>query len=545
MKKILCVIRVSTMQQEMESQHNDMAKWLNGMGYSENEIEWLESAGASARCCNAKYLKLIEDIKRIITTTDIKTVAVWHINRLGRREKKLIDLKSWFIENGVQLYVKNPELHLLDAEGQPDKAGCMVFSLFANMVESETEEMMSKFKRGKDERRKQGQWEGATLPLGYTLAQGPDKSKYIEVDKEAANIVREVYNLYSTGEWSTTRLAVELNDRGLTDMDGHKFTQSRVATILSKREYTGEKGKQVRTLPAIISKELFEQCEQLRKGAKVVRKHNYASAYLCNKLIKCSCGYNYTASNTVYRCFKEHDEMVNKVPQNERLQHTGVTLSINMMDGLVWKLASDMELGKMLHQKHNAVDDYKQQLATAEEKLNAAKDSLTKYADKRERLNDMVIDGMMSKENAKKKLAKIDSEEMTTKAVIEALKSDVERLTNIIVGMEHPTIDMSVFNELCANLPEHVEKKRAIVRTHINRIEVSDWQTITTAQIQGADIFTQRVQNKEKRYLTITIYDNYGYNYIYRYFPRWSFGKSRLEEKVDGAWGEVILKDAA
>lgn len=521
----------------MESQHNDMAKWLTTMGYQTNEIEWLESAGASARSLNAKYLQMLEDIKRITTTSNIKAVAIWHINRLGRVESKLMEMKEFFVKNKVQLYIKESNVQLLDDNGNLTTGGSLVFSLFAAMVAEDTKEMMSKFARGKAERRHQNQWDGATLPLGYTLTE----DKHIIVDEEAANVVREVFNLYASGDWSTTRLAVELNDRGITDPEGRKFTQSRVATILSKREYTGEKGKQVRTLPAIITTELFNNCEQLRKGAKVVRKHNYASAYLCNKLIRCSCGYNYTASNTVYRCFKEHDETVNKVPQSERLQHTGVTLSIDMMDGLVWRLSADMEVGKLLENDRLKVNDYKAELTTAESKLVSAKDKLQKFDTKREQVTDMVIDGMLSKEKAKDKLAKIDADEITTKADVEAVKADIKRLTAIISTLEHPTIDMKLFERLNENLPENIEKKRAIVRTHIDHIEVSDWQTITTAQIQAADIFSQRVQRKEKRYTLITIYDVYGCKYEYRYFPRWSFGKSRLEQLTEGVWAEVKI----
>jgi hypothetical protein len=536
-KKILCVIRVSTEQQEMQSQHDDMAKWLAGMGYKSEEIEWLESAGASARSLNAKYLQLLEDIKRITTTTNIKAVAIWHINRLGRVESKLMDMKEFFVQNKVQLYIKESNVQLLDDNGNLTTGGSLVFSLFAAMVAEDTKEMMSKFARGKAERRKQNIWEGAELPLGYTLTD----DKHIIVDEATANIVREVFNLYATGEWSTTRLATELNERGITDPEGRKFRQSRVARILSKREYTGAKGEQVRTLPAIITPELFNKCEQLRKGAKVVRKHNYASAYLCNKLIKCSCGYNFTASNTIYRCFKEHHETVNKVPKNERLTHTGVTLSINMMDSLVWRLAADMEVGKMLENDRLKVNDYKAELYNTESKLVSAKDKLHKFDAKREQVTDMVIEGMLSKDKAKAKLAKIDAEEITTKADVDAIKADIKRLSAIISTLEHPTIDIELFEKLNENLPENIEKKRAIVRTHIDRIEVSEWHTITTAQIQAANIFTQRVQRKEKRYTLITIYDVYGFSYQYRYFPRWSFGKSRLEQLTDGVWAEVKL----
>ena len=49
-------------------------------------------------------------------------------------------------------------------------------------------------------------------------------------------------------------------------------------------------------------------------------------------------------------------------------------------------------------------------------------------------------------------------------------------------------------------------------------------------------------KTSEKRYLIITIEDFNGNAYKYRYFPRWSFGKSRLEELLeDGDWAELLL----
>ena len=46
MKKILCVLRTSTIRQEIESQKSDMVNFLLSKGYQEEEIEWLMSKGA-------------------------------------------------------------------------------------------------------------------------------------------------------------------------------------------------------------------------------------------------------------------------------------------------------------------------------------------------------------------------------------------------------------------------------------------------------------------------------------------------------------------
>ena len=541
MKKILCVIRVSTTKQETESQHNDMAKWLSSMGYKENEIEWLESAGASARSLNAKYIEMLEDIKRITTTTTIKTVALWHINRLGRVESKLMEMKEFFIKNKVQLLVKQSNVTLLDDEGKLTTAGSLCFSMFAAMVAEETAEMMEKFTRGKAEKRKQGQWDGATLPLGYTT----DESNFIIIEEKGAALVRNIFNLYQTGEWSTTRLANELREKGVKDVDGRDFTQSRVATILSKKRYTGytetTKNGVEFSFPQIITQELFEQCEALRKNGKVVRKHNYASAYLCNKLIQCKCGYHYTASNTVYRCYREHDESVRKAAQSERLQHTEATLSISMMDGIIWQLAAQLEVARLANQDAETLDELKQQLEVAETKAEAAKDELSKVPERRKYIIKKGARYNMSDDEIDEMMETVNNDESKLKAALQAAQSDIKRISSAIYKIEHPVIDLNLYESLKENLPDNIEKKRAIVRTYIKRITVSDWETMTLHQ----QVTLFKAKTSEKRYLIITVEDYDGNEYKYRYFPRWSFGKSRIEEMLsDETWSEVLVTAA-
>ncbi len=548
MKKILCIVRVSTTQQETESQRNDMLNWLSGMGYNTEEIEVREYEGASARSLNAKYLNMLEDIKRITTTTTIKAVAIWHINRLGRVESKLMEMKEFFVANRVQLYVKQSNVTLLDENGNLTTGGSLVFSMFSAMVAEETAEMMEKFARGKAQRRSEGKTDGSMLPLGYIVTD----DKRIEIDEKSAKIVRDIFDLYVTGEWSTTRLALELNERGIKDADGRDFTQSRVATILSKKAYTGQKGtkrvgkkgetkkvvEEVRTLPAIITTELFERCEALRKGAKVARKNNYRSAYLCNKLIRCKCGYNYTASNKVYRCFKEHDENVKRVPESERLQHTEATLSIAMMDGIVWQLAAHLEMARIANKGAESLADYREQLATAKAKAETAKAELTKIPTQREALVLRAVRYNLSDVQVDKMMESISQTEMRLQAEQQAAESDIERLSAAIWKMEHPVYDMNYLDSLRENLPENIDKKRAIVRSHIKQITVSDWETMTLNNM--VTLFKSRTS--EKRYLIITVTDFNGTEYKYRYFPRWSFGKSRLEEMLtDGDWAELVL----
>ena len=138
MKTILCVIRTSTEEQETASQKKDMLEFCISRGFKEEDIEWIEVAGASARKQNEKYVQMIALIKStILNNPDIKNCALWHLNRLGRVDSILVEMKNWFIENHIQVYVKNPSLTLLNSDGSVNSGTEIAWGLFARYFSPE------------------------------------------------------------------------------------------------------------------------------------------------------------------------------------------------------------------------------------------------------------------------------------------------------------------------------------------------------------------------------------------------------------------------
>ena len=130
MKRILGILRVSTEEQEIESQKLELGTFIKSKGFRDDEIEWLEAKGASARSLDDKYLVFLEDIKRIIKSTpSIKTVAMWSLNRLGRVESKLMEMKEFFVENKIQVYSMNRSLTLFDESGEVSIGMCIAFCM--------------------------------------------------------------------------------------------------------------------------------------------------------------------------------------------------------------------------------------------------------------------------------------------------------------------------------------------------------------------------------------------------------------------------------
>ena len=232
-KTILCIIRASTERQETESQKKELVAYCKAKGFTEEQMEFIEVAGASARKLNKKYIQMLEDIKAtILTNPTIKSVALWHLNRLGRVESKLHEMKEFFVEHKIQVYCKNPEFILLNDDGTANAAGGITFSVYASLVKHETDEMFAKTKRGRDRNKAQGIYNGGNIKYGLTL----DNTKHFIINTEEASIIRLIFDLYSSGKYSIYKLVLELNSRDITK-NGQKMNYDMVQGILADKSY--------------------------------------------------------------------------------------------------------------------------------------------------------------------------------------------------------------------------------------------------------------------------------------------------------------------
>lgn len=305
MKKILCVIRVSTEKQEMESQKSEMLQFCKSKGFKENEIQWIEAAGASARKLNKKYREMIDSIKSTILGSDtINAVALWHLNRLGRVDTVLTEMKNWFINNHVQVYVKEPSMTLLDEDGTVNNGTEIAWSIFATMIKQDTHELFAKFERGRNRNRKEGKFNGGAFGalFGYQV----DENGYIVPNAEEAKLINEIFTDYASGKYSIRSLAKEYRDRGITQRDGRKITDMWLAKLVQNTAYIGYSKETERKYPIIVDAELWDKVKEVREGKDLgIRKTKESkNINLAIKLLKCKdCGHNYCATRDKYTCY--------------------------------------------------------------------------------------------------------------------------------------------------------------------------------------------------------------------------------------------------
>lgn len=165
-------------------------------------------------------------------------------------------------------------------------------------------------KSGLMTKRSQGKPVGASPPLGYYKKKigfdadrnRPIYSKEWHIDKKQADIVKRIFKMYASGNYSMQKIAETLTKEGHKTKMGNPFTYSSVKCILPNKSYIGLVWSPRKPLPdvksvmhkPIISKELFNKCQDItreRKGhfGRPVAKHRF---YLLQGLVYC------------YRCIK-------------------------------------------------------------------------------------------------------------------------------------------------------------------------------------------------------------------------------------------------
>lgn len=467
MAKVLGIVRASTERQEVESQKKELTDYLVNQGFSKGDMIFIESQGASARKCNKKYMKFLEDIKAVILSdTSIKAVGLWSLNRLGRVESKLHEMKEFFVKNHIQVYCKEPSFKLLKDDGTEDTAGGMMFSVYAAMVKLDTDEMMAKMVRGKHRNAKVGKFNGGVKTMfGYQV----NDEGYIVINAEEASLVRQVFKMYASGKYSVRALARELNERGIKQR-GKTITHDWVKDALNNPCYIGEESRRKGSMvihPRIIEQELWDKRNEVGIGkfkGTIATSRERKNCHLCVGLIKCPyCGSNFSVNGRRYVCVRH--------TKGECGNANGII--VKALDPLVYNVASILEIDALSSPNSNLVEELEESIKVIEEKIAATESFKSEIQTKKSKVGDLYVDGIIDKETYKKRLGKIDADASEVDAKVIALKKDLETSQRQLESAKHPTVE-----KLCEWVSDlEVQDKmkcRELVRRRIKSITIND-----------------------------------------------------------------------
>jgi len=515
MNRAILLVRVSTEEQSLDEQQNDVLQRALTDGYHADEIltiAYKESAiklsdderrgltdmyAAIGTMPNPDYNPAksnagIEPYIHSPTDNKIEIVYVWELSRLSRKELTLMLLKDYFCNNKIQFVCVSQGIRLLADDGI-SMAADMMFSIFAISCKTEMIDKKNRFHRTKVAFARQGVFSGGTIKYGYYA----DEDNKYQVNSKEAKLIQLMYDLYESG-LSLIGVTKELHERGITKLregQHHKENNLRathVRRIIASQEYTGThtsiEGIQ-RSYPVIISVEQFMRCRLIaeKNNTKANLKAHYV--YFCNGLIRCTCGrfWNAQHATNAYLCHRSRKNDSIEANYHDAGCSDKQSISLNVIDSLCWHLATHKEA---IYQHEKAKDDIKRiiaEIAVFNQKIDNAGPMLQKMQLTFDRCKELYKIGDCTEQEYIDDKARfteqqqlIRNNEIQWTAEIKRLEAVANQLTQecrICSEMDEKISKTSLREriELIRQIADD-ENKRAIVHKHIKEISVDNYE---------------------------------------------------------------------
>lgn len=358
-KNCVLIVRVSTDIQDFNSQVEDLQNYAKNLGYQNFKVIGTKESGLADLKNRDGLNELFDFLKE---NKDYDTVCATEFSRLGRRQSILQAVKEKFIQNRIQLLIKDAKFELFDNDDRTELSAKsdMMFTLYSLFAESEIKTKKDRFLRKRKELMSSGNsFFGGKVLFGYELEK-EEKKNIIIISNENAKIVRTIFDWYLNGiDEVNKNPSVQKISRECVRLGYHKYTHSKrnINKLLHEQGYTGYKitsNKYKNTLygkkdgekeyiktnneiryPQIISLETFEQTQNKMK-LKLTDKKTKHTTILSNLITCNSCGRKLSANYRIktnahsYRCTSRTDTK----PCFESTK----SISMILIDNLIWQI---------------------------------------------------------------------------------------------------------------------------------------------------------------------------------------------------------------
>lgn len=219
---------------------------------------------------------------------EFDVLATWKLDRLARNTINLNRLFAWCIEHDKVLVSCSEAIDLSTPVGR------LIASVIGFLAEGELEAIRERTKASRAKLRELGRWGGGTPPYGYRPVKLDGGGWLLEVDDDAANVIRRIVQELLEGS-SMNGIATRLNAEGIhTPTDRHRVNRGlkpigrkwqvtpirqilRGRTLLGQLNYDGrtvrdDDGLPVKLADGLISISEWEQIQAILDGNSAVRK---------------------------------------------------------------------------------------------------------------------------------------------------------------------------------------------------------------------------------------------------------------------------------
>lgn len=275
--KTIILVRVSTKEQEETGYSLPAQEKLLNEYAGKKSLTVAKIFSISESASGKKQRETFNEMMSFVKRNNIKIIICEKVDRLTRNFKDAVMIDEWLEQDDErEVHLVKDSLILHKNSRSQEKLNWGIRILFAKNY---TDNLSEEVKKGQKEKVAQG-WLPTVPPLGYKTV-GEKGHKIHVIDEVKAPLVRKMFKLYSTGNYSLEKITNIMFADGLRSRSNKKLGKSTLHELLNNPFYFGKfiwNGKIYQGAhQALISEELFEKVQSIlhKKGTPKYSKHNF------------------------------------------------------------------------------------------------------------------------------------------------------------------------------------------------------------------------------------------------------------------------------
>lgn len=456
---------------------------------------------------------LFDSMQDYIKKNNINNLVVEKVDRLTRNFKDAVMIDDWLEEDETRkLHLVKDSLVMHKNSRSQEKLNWGIRIIFAkNYIDNLREET----EKGQMEKIAQG-WSPASPPPGYITIGETGHRTHI-LDSNVSPLIRRLFELYDTGEYSVTTLKDAIDELGLK-RKGKCYSRAQIHQILKNQFYIGRikwKGQiYPGNHPQIVSEELFNRVQARLRGSKGKAKYDKHNP-LFKGLIHCEECSSLITWQIQKGHWYGHCHNKNGCTQNYYIREE--VLESQLIDALGGLASPSSEIidwvKRALREKHESDIMRDHNLRGA---LNSERTALNRRLD------------ILYEDRLDERISIDQYDEMTAKIKLELgdVATRLDRLDNLHSSSIDEAIELFDYSQKVSNMYEtqSLKNKRQILRSIFSNLSVAnkkidyDYSDLAKIVFNGRKSeqsiiekfeLANNADNKAKKHLEGAIYQNW------------------------------------
>ena len=169
------------------------------------------------------------------------------ISRFARNTLDSLQFTRQLLLYGVGVFFQNDNINTLDEDAE------LRLTIMSSIAQDELRKLSSRVKFGHQQAIKSSVVLGNSRIFGYKK-----ENKRLVIDETQAPMVRDLFRLYATGEYSMKQLEARFYEQGYRNYNGNRIAHNTMAGIISNPKYKGYYvGNKVRIVDMFTKKQKF------------------------------------------------------------------------------------------------------------------------------------------------------------------------------------------------------------------------------------------------------------------------------------------------